>query len=56
MEILHNHVRDLQEIESEILKNVDIAEWTIGGKTLLHTAVEAHNLKALEQLIGKVFY
>ena len=55
IERLHNRVKDGYEIEAKINEvDVNIAEWTIGGETLLHRAVEAQNLKALEELIMKI--
>ena len=56
MEDLHQNIRDGENIELQIREHpfLDIAEWTKGGKSLIHAAAEAGNLRALNQLIKKV--
>ena len=56
MYAMHEKVRNGLDILHKIQRHVDIdfAEWTIGGKSLLHAAAETGNLRALDYLIRKV--
>ena len=56
MKDFHQNIRDGENTEIQIREhpNLDIAEWTKGGKSLIHAAAEAGNLRALNQLIKKV--
>ena len=56
MEDFHQNIRDGENTEIQIREHpiLDIAEWTKGGKSLIHAAAEAGNLRALNQLIKKV--
>ena len=54
MEDLHQKVRNGEGIELNVCADLDIAEWTKGGESLLHAAADAGNLRALDHLIKKV--
>ena len=58
IEELHQSVRDGGEVGAKIQSNTDlnIGEWTLGSLTLIHVAVEADNLPAMEQLMLKVMF
>ena len=47
---------DGKDINETIQNNakLNVAKWTIGGKTLFHSAAEAGNLTALDMLLSKV--